>query len=84
MKAPDDLLEWYDNLLDSYISWDEKGCDSIETPEDAPSNRSLGRYCTQTPSLRSGMGKKAAQEVHLFVRLGRLAFQRKAGATGCF
>ncbi|CAK9028330.1 unnamed protein product [Durusdinium trenchii] len=67
-QAPDDLLEWYDNLLDSYISWDEKGCDSIETPVDAPSNRSLGRYCTQTPSLRSGMGKKAAQEVHLFVR----------------
>eukprot|EP00438_Fugacium_kawagutii_P030684 Skav235488 [mRNA] locus=scaffold153:132515:137464:+ [translate_table: standard] len=23
VKAPDDLLEWYDNLLDSYVSWDD-------------------------------------------------------------
>lgn len=41
MEAPDDLLEWYDNLLDSYVSWDQS-CDSLETPRDAPSNRTLG------------------------------------------
>ena len=46
LKAPDDLLEWYDNLLDSYVSWDDS-CESLATPADAPSNRTLG----QTRSL---------------------------------
>lgn len=40
-QAPDDLLEWYDNLLDSYVSWDDS-CESLDTPADAPSNRTLG------------------------------------------
>jgi hypothetical protein len=42
LKAPDDLLEWYDNLQDSYVSWDDS-CESLETPADAPSNRTLGQ-----------------------------------------
>lgn len=41
-EAPDDLLEWYDNLLESHISWDETGCEVLGAPMDVPSNRTLG------------------------------------------
>ena len=45
-QAPDDLLEWYDNLLDSYVSWDDSSCDALQVPADAPANRTLGQSCS--------------------------------------
>ena len=57
MKAPDDLLEWYDNLLESYLTWDEiAGCQrSASGPtEHVPSNRTLGGGSERTSTAPKG------------------------------
>ncbi|CAJ1344802.1 unnamed protein product, partial [Effrenium voratum] len=39
-QEPENLLGWFDDLLDSHLSW-ETNCD-METPASAPANRTLG------------------------------------------
>ncbi|CAE7214163.1 ANK1 [Symbiodinium necroappetens] len=40
-QEPESLLDWYDNLLESYAA-EGVGCDAFEPPTTTPSNRTLG------------------------------------------